>query len=73
MDTDERIIRLEEKIAYQDQAIADLDGVVLELNRKVVALQREMDDIRVNARPIEDGQKPGDEKPPHYGGFGSAV
>ncbi len=73
VDTNERIIRLEEKIAYQENTIADLDGVVLELNRKVAALQREMDDIRVNARPIDEGHKPRDERPPHYGGFGSAV
>ena len=73
MNTDERIIRLEEKIAYQEQTISHLDEVILELNRKVAALQKEMGDIRTSARPIDDEGKQGDERPPHYGGFGSAV
>jgi len=72
MDVSERIIRLEEKLAFQEQTIAELDKVVLELNRKVSTMGREMDDVRVSVRPI-DQAKPDDEKPPHYGGFGSAV
>ncbi len=73
MDNDERIIRLEEKSAYQEQTIAALDKVVLDLNRKVQALQQEMTDVRSQARPIDGSEKNGDEVPPHYGGLGSAV
>ncbi len=69
MDAD--IIRLEEKIAYQDQTIAHLDEVVQDLNRKVVALTQEMADIRAQATPIDSMSKQGEEKPPHYGGIGS--
>ncbi|MCK5114188.1 MAG: SlyX family protein [Phycisphaerae bacterium] len=73
MNEQERIIRLEEKIAYLEQTIEQLDDVVCDLNTQVTALNKQMVDARADTSPVDDQNKPQDEKPPHYGGLNSAV
>lgn len=65
----EALMRLEEKIAYQDATIA-------QLNEVVVRQQRDIDDLRAfckalteQFRQVREQVKPGsaaDERPPHY-------
>ena len=61
-----RLLKLEEKVAYQDKLIADLNEVV-------VSLHRVADELRVRLRSVEStlGSDLGardmpNEKPPHY-------
>ncbi|HEY4158986.1 MAG TPA: SlyX family protein [Polyangiaceae bacterium] len=61
-----RLLRLEEKVAYQDKTIAELDEVVVRLSRLAGDLERRL--------AVLERALPGDlaarempnEKPPHY-------
>lgn len=70
MDDNDRMIRIEEKLAYLEKYVADLDEVVRELGQRmdqqrdgVTAIQKMLMD-HIN----EGGDAPGpaDEKPPHW-------
>ncbi len=63
--TDERIIALETRIAYQDHLLASLDEVVREFAARVEVLERKLRVVEeTRARFVETG--PADEAPPHY-------
>ncbi|HPS53605.1 MAG TPA: SlyX family protein, partial [Phycisphaerae bacterium] len=72
-----RILRLEEKLAFQEKTIADLDEVVTAINLKFSELTRGFEDITKMVRQLDadraERHRNGDEKPPHYGGLGSAA
>ena len=74
---DGRIRRLEEKLAFQEKTISDLDEVVTALNRKLSELLRGYDDMQKILRQLDadknEKHRNGDERPPHYGGLGSAA
>jgi SlyX protein len=64
----ERVLRLEEKMAYLERHITQQDKVVLELND---ALERLRLEVRVLRERLAGVTNPGDddtppEKPPHY-------
>ena len=68
---DERLQRLEEKIAYLERHVTQQDKVMLELADGLAALRREMKSWRERAgqNPGPDasgGGEPRDERPPHY-------
>ena len=72
-----RIQRLEEKLAFQEKTIADLDEVVIAMNRKLSDFTRGLEDMKSMLRQLEvdkaEKHRNGDERPPHYGGLGSAA
>lgn len=72
-----RLLRLEEKIAFQEKTIADLDEVVTAVNLKFSELTRRFEDMKKMVRQLEadksEKHRNGDERPPHYGGLGSAA
>jgi uncharacterized coiled-coil protein SlyX len=60
---DERLTRLEVRLAYQDKLIEELDGVVREFAARVEALERALADVR---EALPDAAPEGDQRPPHY-------
>ena len=70
---DQRIIRLEEKISYMQDTIDQLDQVVYDLNRKISQMQKQIAEINLDKSPTDPKRNEADEKPPHWGGFGSAA
>lgn len=64
-DTDRRLIRLEEKLAYQEETISQLDEVVRDLSTKVRRLKEQLDDLREMATPLDLNRTAEDDIPPH--------
>lgn len=64
--TEMRLLKLEEKVAYQDKTIADLNDVVIELNQTVTALARRLEAVERLVRAELGRRDMPDEKPPHY-------
>jgi SlyX protein len=63
--SDERMLRLEEKIAYLERHVTEQDKAMLEMADEIAALRRDVK--RLRERPV--GEAPtaaGDERPPHY-------
>ena len=75
MDHDELIIRLEEKVSFQEQTIAHLDTTVSELTLQMVKLQTRLARLEEQNKTGDDNSlgRQGDTPPPHYGGLHSAV
>jgi len=61
-----RLLRLEEKIAYQDKTIAELNDVVVALNRRATELRERLAAVERVVRSELGGQDAPHEKPPHY-------
>jgi uncharacterized coiled-coil protein SlyX len=61
-----RLLRLEEKVAYQDKTIADLDEVVVRLSRAVASLEERLAASERALRGELGGREMPNEKPPHY-------
>jgi len=64
---DERIVHLEEKVAFLEKALDELNEVVYELSRNQDGMTRELRDVRAQGSPTDPNRKPADEVPPHYG------
>ncbi|HET9933273.1 MAG TPA: SlyX family protein [Polyangiaceae bacterium] len=63
---EERMLRIETKIAYQDKLIADLNDVIVDLNRTVRDYARRLETVeRAFRNELERRDMP-NEKPPHY-------
>lgn len=66
---EDRLTRVEEKIAYLEQFLGELDGVVRDLHDGLTAMRREVGGLREQiTRPAEEDD-PDDleaQKPPHY-------
>ena len=73
MQDEQRIIRLEEKISYMQDTIEQLDQVVYDLNRKVAHMEKQLAEIKLDKSPTDPERTDADERPPHWGGFGSAA
>ena len=66
---EDRLTRVEEKIAYLEQFVGELDGVVRELHDGLAAMKREIGGLRERMdRPAEEDDSDDLEahKPPHY-------
>lgn len=62
----DRIVKLEEKLAYLEHTLNELNQVVWQLNQQVTLLKKEWRDVRSSATPVDPTRKPEDEVPPHY-------
>jgi SlyX protein len=63
----ERINRLEEKIAYLERHVTEQDKAMLEMADTIAKLQRELTRLREGgARGSGDHEELPDERPPHY-------
>ncbi len=68
---DERLQRLEEKIAYLERHVTQQDKAMLEFADELTALRRELKSWRERlsssgADGNSTGESPHDERPPHY-------
>jgi uncharacterized coiled-coil protein SlyX len=63
---EERLLRIETKVSYQDKLIAELNDVVVDLNRALSEVSRRLESVeRVIRNELERRDMP-NEKPPHY-------
>lgn len=65
-DADERLLRLEEKVAYQDKLIAELNDVVVALQRRSDELTRRLEAAERSLRHELGSRDMPNERPPHY-------
>ena len=67
-DTDERLVELESRLAFQDQTIHELNEVVTRLQSEVVALTAKVETLReaLDRSTPSDPSRIEDERPPHY-------
>lgn len=63
---EERLLRIETKIAYQDKLIADLNDVIVDLNRTVSEYRKRLDAVERAFRSELERRDMPNEKPPHY-------
>jgi SlyX protein len=63
---DERFLRIETKIAYQDKLIADLNDVIVDLNRTVIEYRKRLDAVEKAFRNEVERRDMPNERPPHY-------
>ena len=61
-----RLLRLEEKVAYQDKLIAELNDVVVSLHRATDALSSRLRVVERELRSELGARDMPNEKPPHY-------
>jgi uncharacterized coiled-coil protein SlyX len=61
-----RLVKLEEKVAYQDKLIADLNDVVVSLHRLTEALSARFRTVESALRSEVGPRDVPNEKPPHY-------
>jgi len=61
-----RLLKLEEKVAYQDKIIHELNEVVVALNRRVGDLGARFEAVERTLRAELGPREMPDEKPPHY-------
>jgi SlyX protein len=61
-----RLLKLEEKVAYQDKLVAELNEVVVALHRRVDELRARLDSAEHTVRQELEGRDVANEKPPHY-------
>ena len=61
-----RLLKLEEKVAYQDKIIAELNDVVVTLNRSVDSMGKRLESLERTIRGELGGREQPNEKPPHY-------
>ncbi len=69
--SDERLTRLEEKLAFLEQHVSELDGLVLELNRENAQLKDQLRVTQQRMQALADAQPDTprsleDDKPPHW-------
>jgi len=65
-DAETRLLKLEEKVAYQDKLVADLNDVVVSLHRRVDELRARLDSAERTVRQEFEAREVVNEKPPHY-------
>jgi uncharacterized coiled-coil protein SlyX len=63
---DARLLKLEEKVAYQDKLIADLNDVVVSLHRLTGDLGVRLRNVESALRSELGARDVPNEKPPHY-------
>ncbi len=63
---DARLLKLEEKVAYQDKLIAELNDVVVSLHRSTDDLRSRLQTLERTLRSELGARDMPNEKPPHY-------
>jgi uncharacterized coiled-coil protein SlyX len=63
---DARLLKLEEKVAYQEKLIAELNEVVVALNRRASELGTRLEAVERTIRAELAPREMPNEKPPHY-------
>ncbi len=67
---EEKIVRLEEQLAFQEDTLQKLDAAVSDQQRQIMALEEQLKHLLNQFRKLEssipDGGLAEDEKPPHY-------
>ena len=61
-----RLLKLEEKVAYQDKIIAELNEVVVDLNRVAAELRERLESVERTLRAELGPREMPNERPPHY-------
>lgn len=68
--SEDRLVKIETKIAFQEQAIDDLNDVILEQQKKIERLASICDALVKQGRKFSElipgNDTPANEKPPHY-------
>jgi SlyX protein len=65
----ERVQRLEEKVAYLERHVTEQDKAMLELAETLARLRLELQALRerpAGASAGDAGEDPADDRPPHY-------
>lgn len=63
---EERLLRLEEKIAYLERHVTAQDRAMLELTEELDAFRRELRRLRDARAEAGSAPEPAEERPPHY-------
>lgn len=68
METEQRLIDLETKIAYQDKIIEDLSDVLYKQQQQITGLEKALELLKRQIDSFQSGDNEirGHEKPPHY-------
>lgn len=68
METEQRLIDLETKIAYQDKIIEDLSDVLYKQQQQITGLEKALELLKRQIDSFQNGDNEirGHEKPPHY-------
>lgn len=66
METEQRLIDLETKIAYQDKTIEDLSDVIYKQQQQIHNLEKSLELLKNQINSIGENEIRGHEKPPHY-------
>ncbi len=66
--TEERMYRLEEQVAFQEDTIQKLDNALAHQQQQLIAAERKIEILMQQLQKIEASQPQStiDEKPPHY-------
>ncbi|MBO6704340.1 MAG: SlyX family protein [Pseudomonadales bacterium] len=67
-DLDQKLIGLEERMAFQEDTIHKLDDAMADQQKQLLDLTRQIQLLAEQLRKVEQGlpEAPQDEKPPHY-------
>jgi len=60
---EERLIRIETQLAFQEQTIRDLNDVLYIQQQEIDRLTEKLEELAKSIPPMEE---PANEKPPHY-------
>ena len=63
---DQRIIELEERVAYQEKLLCDLDEVVQAFAKRVEQVERRLRDLKATKLEQQGDMEPHNTPPPHY-------
>jgi len=63
---DDRLVKMEVKIAYMEETIATLDSVVREQSGEITTLKNRLSLMEKRFSELIDDSLPAGEKPPHY-------
>jgi SlyX protein len=68
LDSEKRILALEEKLSYQQRQFEELNQVIVEQQAEILQLRREIDVLSDTVRGVLEtgGENLPHEKPPHY-------
>ena len=63
---EDRIIELEERVAYQEKLLGDLDEVVQAFAKRVEQVEQRLRDLKATKLEQQADMEPHNTPPPHY-------